>query len=248
MKYLQSIQSLSKQIHALNNVIVFDYDDTLFPTTKFKEIMSRPTMTMYENQFQETRSKMTDEEIKDLIELSWVTFNLLKIYIEQYSMNNICIVSASENSRIQHSLGYVYDIGYFKQIYNLLFDHHNHNKISIYHPSEQILKSFRSKKVYNNLYEHPAFIWKYRTFKKIFAAKYVESDHTLNTFTFIGDSECEYQAAKQLNLYNSQNINGQNNVIIDQMKFVNKPSIRSLIQQQTSFLKNVVNMKDVWLN
>ena len=100
MKYLQSIQSLSKHIYAFNNVIVFDYDDTLFPTTKVKEIMSRPTMTIYENKFQEIRSKMTDEEIKDLIELSWVTFNLLKIYIEQYSMNNICIVSASENGRL----------------------------------------------------------------------------------------------------------------------------------------------------
>ena len=138
-----------------NTVIVFDFDDTLFPTNKFKEINSRPIARNKNNSSprysaQSLMSRMSSTELKQWVELSWNLFNLLKIYINTYSHENICIVSASRQGWVQQALGLVYDIGYFKQISGLIFYSY---KISIFHPASDVMKSFNTNK--RNQTNHP---------------------------------------------------------------------------------------------
>ena len=209
-----------------NTVIVFDYDDTIFPTTKLKEIAGRPGNDIF--------SKITESELNDLIHLSLVTLNVLSLYILHYSRKNISIVTAASNGWIQQSLGIVYKIGYFSQIYQLLFpDHLNQNNnddiLQIFNPTPEISKSFKSKKQYFQISEYPVFKWKYNVFKHILKQKYANKDNVINTFTFIGDSEWEYQASKALR----HNYCKTKNLFIDGIKLLSKPSFNSLKDEQT---------------
>ena len=160
-----------------NTIIVFDYDDTLFPTTKYNEIMARPlpnATTFCQNKSQHIMSKMTEKEMIEWIKLSQIALNLLSSYIQKYSPKNICIVSASSNNWIQKSLLDVYQIGSFSQIYHSLFNHNSmndENKLLMYHPSLEVLTAFKTETNYDNISQHPCFIWKYKIFKQICFSK-----------------------------------------------------------------------------
>ena len=265
---MQSKQVLSKHIQSSNcpsvstpnikknnAVIVFDYDDTLFPTHKLREFLARPTNTTNTsttpitkpittesktnvgNKYQSLLSKITDEEMNGLVYLSWLTLNLLTAYILQYSTKNIFIVSASGNGWIQHSLKLVYQIGYFSQIYDLLFNDRIgiENRILIIHPSSDVLLKFKTEIKCKNISQHPVLEWKYNVFEQIFIKRFVNSEHVINTFAFIGDSEYEYHAAKKLkrkieNIY-------PKNVFIDRIKLMIKPSINDIENEQKLLYK-----------
>ena len=157
-----------------NTVIVFDFDDTLFPSQKLKEINSRSNVNNDNNSSpnysaQSLISRMTLIELKELVELSWNTLNLLKTYINRYSDKNICIVSASTQGWVEQALKLVYNIGYFQQIYHLMFDEH---KITVFNPSSDIIKSFGITKICKSYDDHPCFPWKYNVFEYILAQKY----------------------------------------------------------------------------
>ena len=222
-----------------NTVIVFDFDDTIFPTKKYKEINSRSnainiTNTSPNYSTQSLVSTMRVKELKEFIELSWTTFNLLKAYIEKYSHKNICIVSASSEGWIENSLKSVVDIGYFKQIYDLIFVSY---KILTFNPSSDIMKLFGVKRSYKSFDDHPCVHWKYHVFKYIFDEKYVNSvnDHSrniyvINTFVFIGDSIFEHLAANRLRM-DVCTKDKKKNVFIDRIKLKYKPEINDMINE-----------------
>ena len=217
-----------------NTVIVFDFDDTIFPTKKFKEINSRSNTINISNSSpnysaQSLISKMSPMELKQFIELSWVTLNLLNVYINRYSHKNICIVSASSEGWVERALKNVHDIGYFKQIYDLLFINY---KVLTFNPSPNIIKAFAVKRSYKSYDDHPCVQWKYYVFKYIFDEKYVDNIDVINTFVFIGDSIFEHLAANKLK--NNVCINTKDkkkNVFIDRIKLKYKPEINDLINE-----------------
>ena len=233
--------SLSSPMIITNTVIVFDFDDTLFPTKKFKEINSRSN-TININTCNSTPnysaqpliSRMSLTELNQFIELSWATLNLLTIYINRYSHKNICIVSASTNGWVQDALKSVYDIGYFKQIYALIFGNYN---ISTFNPTTNIIKSFGLKKSYKSHDDHPCVHWKYHVFKFILAQKCVDSvdgknhnTEVINSFVFIGDSIFEYLAANKLRMHVCAKDKNKN-VFIHRIRLKRKPEINELIKE-----------------
>ena len=227
-----SLQSINKSIMT-NTVIVFDFDDTLFPTKQLKEIQARTNShRINSNKFrsQSIIPKMTESEMIKFINLSYITLNLLLSYINRYSTRNICIVSASSKGWIKEALKTVYDIGYFNQIYHLLFDDKMCiDKISIFNPSTEIIKSFKIKKEYKSMNQHPCCQWKYNVFNYIIDTKSVISEDVINIFVFIGDSLFEYEAAYKL----TKKFQHKNkNVFIDRIKLISKPSVDSLIHEQ----------------
>ena len=250
MKSHQMKSTNPRSLTKSNTVIVFDFDDTLFPTKKFKEIKSRRNALnkcySYPNYSGSLISKMNASEMTEFMELSWTALNLLTSYINRYSCKNICIVSASETGWVKRALLYVYGIGYFKQIYDLIFNppqsmNNNRDRITIYNPTDKILRLFQVKNKYKSYSEHPCFFWKYNVFKRIFDDKFVNSvnDHghnvnnIINTFVFIGDSEFEYLAAHKLRVDISakNKDNEYQNAFIARIKLLYKPSMESLINE-----------------
>ena len=217
-----------------NTVIVFDFDDTLFPTKRIRAIQSRTTFKNTLNyskpNFESLVSKMTSMELSELIHLSWCLFNLLRHYIQKYSTQSICIVSASSEGWLEQAFKSVHDIGYFREVYHLIYNQKvmNHQRISIFNPTAGATQSFKIKKRYKTHSEHPCFHWKYMVFDYIFQKKYVDSMNVINTFVFIGDSEFEYLAANKLRIKVEKN----KNVIIDRIKLIHNPSIAALIDEQ----------------
>ena len=234
-----------------NTVIVFDFDDTLFPTKKFKEIKARPNALnkscSHPNYSGSLISKMNASEMKAFIELSWTALNLLTLYINKYSSKNICIVSASEAGWVKRALLHVYGIGCFKQIYDLIFNppqsmNNNKDRITIYNPTDKIIRLFQVKNTYKSYNEHPCMLWKYNVFKRIFDDKFTKSVddyhgqisyNVINTFVFIGDSEFEYLAAHKLRVDISakNKDNEYQDAFIVRIKLLYKPSIQSLINE-----------------
>ena len=61
-----------------NTIIVFDYDNTLFPTKTYKEIMARPLpndTTFCQNKTQHIMSKMTQKEMIEWTQFSQIALN-----------------------------------------------------------------------------------------------------------------------------------------------------------------------------
>ena len=205
----------------LNTVVVFDFDDTLFPTTKVKQIMKRSSS-----------ANITPSEMNEFVNLSWVTYNLLKTYIAQYSKQNIFIVSASSQGWVKQALSIMYNIGYYAKIYHLLFDTKGNEIITICHPSDSIIQSFKQHANCKDVSSHPACTWKYKAFKHICDTKMnpkISRDLQLvNTFVIIGDSEFEYEAAKKL----SECYKKDKNVFIHRIKLMHRPTMESLYQDQ----------------
>merc|ERR1740123_415729 len=72
-----------------NTLAIFDYDDTLFPTTALKKIMKQTSM------------RLSTEQINEMCELSKLVYTVLNCYIMDF---NVVIVTASEKGWIQQSL------------------------------------------------------------------------------------------------------------------------------------------------
>lgn len=251
---LQSVSPM--KLGTRNTVVVFDWDDTLFPTTKLKEILNRPNTENHEHQSlteaQLLRIRMTEKEMTDFVNLSWVTYNVLTSYIDRCSKQNIFILSASQSGWIQKSLSIVYGIGYYSYIYHLLFERNKqdiNDNICIYNPSDSVTKSFKAAKYHKQMSSHPVLLWKYEVLRQIFNSKVQISKDVINTMMVIGDSIFEYKAAEKLNKYvelaygeNNENIN------IDRIKLMSKPTINGLTKQltqlyQLGYNKHVAHVK-----
>jgi len=224
-------------IESMNTVIIFDFDDTLFPTSKFMEISTRPNRMNCGQKKPSFRSKMTAQEMTEFIKLSWMTYNLLSSSIAKHSKQNIYIVTSSSPGWIKKALSLVQDIGYYPYIYDLIFKRCDNDYIQIINPSEKAMKQFESiNRIKHKAKNVHGFIWKYKAFNFILNKKLMISDdqNVVNTFVIIGDSSFEYEAAKNLSKH-VEKVYGENNkkIFIHRIKLISEPSINVLIQEQT---------------
>ena len=208
----------NKRQTEMNTVIVFDYDDTIFPSTAIKNIFKRynPINDISKWNLQELLQRITISEWNDLVQLSVVTYHLLSIYTQKYSMENIFIVSAAKPKWFKHSLSIIETIGCYKQI-------------------GKILKNFKITKLFDgsvsdSTNKNPTK-WKYNKFESILKFKKFFSDkneNKIDTFVSIGDSAYEYHAAGQL-----KNINDKNNkFFVHRIKLIDHPSLNHLYAEQ----------------
>ena len=222
-----------------NNLIILDWDDTLFPTSMVQQISKRnlvntinsATLSTMPPQFQQNKrssyniktkrnfvSKLSVQEYQYLTSLSFKIYQLLSQYILHYGSSNIVIVTASTKGWIEQSLIKVLDIGYFMMIYQLLFQQINKiNKIEMIHPLQT--KS-----------ESPSFDalkWKQTMFKQLLLERYLIHD-VINTFIIIGDSNYEIEAGEKCkNLF----MRYGENVFIDSIQLLIKPTLLQQISE-----------------
>jgi len=219
----------SKPESLCNTHIILDWDDTICPTSVLKQISKRTGK-------RSSYIKKTDistRQYNQLTNLSMKIYQLLTKYILQYGAKNIIIVSASSQGWIQQSLAKLYKIGYFYQIYQLLFS--SPYKIAMFHPSQSD-KIAHTQQVYGEhvvnhvkpLTVFDSLAWKESIFKQLFVDRYISSKEVITTFVIIGDSEYEFNAASNCKkLFTSYG----SNIFIDRIQLIQKPSIKDQIKQ-----------------
>ena len=217
----------------LNTVIVFDYDDTLFPTTFIKTIFKRNTPIKSTSRWSsiELMRRINQKETDQLISLSYVTLELLKLYIQKYSMKNIFIVSASCRRWIEKSLSIVQHIGFYKQICQILKSFKN----PIINCDASRINPPKNKKF-------DATKWKYNKFESIlknknfFSEKKNNKKYRINTFVSIGDSTYEFEASGRLR-------NNKNTFFVHRVKFIHYPLLNQLYLEQCKLYHSCLYFK-----
>ena len=217
--------------------IVFDYDDTLFPTQALKQIFSRKKVidnkivhdsiqNCSQYSYQGLLARASPQELEQLEKLSMTTYQMLCFYLNQYSNNNIVIVSSACKSWMKHSLSILLNIGVYKAIYELLYINPC-TKIEIYNPSNDILPFKTCDQISK---------WKYDTFEKLLnnaKSSYNFCNNLgyniIHGFVSIGDGEYENEAAKLLR----DNEPKKDNAFIHRIKLRRHPQINDLIDQQS---------------
>eukprot|EP01083_Nonionella_stella_P155041 500309_1 len=155
---------------SINKLIVFGWDDTLFPTTKLYDQLNGVDVSV------------SDDDLTQLNELSCSLYIVLSTFIAKYGARNIRIVTASEKGWIKQSLSMVANIGRFADISNILFVKH---KIEMIHPLKRDLPL-------------KEFEWKYQVFRILLRDSHLSNDcsSTVNILVSLGDSPHQYKAAK----------------------------------------------------
>lgn len=150
-----------------NTLIVFDWDNTLFPT----HFLTR----------KRGGKRINIAKFKQLLEeLSRWVYRVLCAYITHYSAQNICIVTAGREGCLEMFLSKLGKIGLWSDIRRLLFD--SEHRIEMLHPPRTILPFKTSTAVCS--YKHSAFI-----------SLIQRSSDQPRVFVSIGDSSAEYDAA-----------------------------------------------------
>eukprot|EP01083_Nonionella_stella_P163856 540651_1 len=156
-----------------NKLIVFDWDDTLFPTTKIMQMKNQQNKlivfdwddTLFPTTMQmKHKVSLSDEDYTQLNELSSDIYTVLSIFITQYEARNIRILTAFEKGWINQSLSIVRNIGRFGDIYNLLFVKHT---ITMIHPLKRDLPFVSKRQV---------FEWKYQVFRILLRDSHLTND------------------------------------------------------------------------
>eukprot|EP01084_Bolivina_argentea_P197295 338134_1 len=149
------------------NLIIWDFDDTIFPTYAFK-----------------THTNKTDTKfIPKLMILATIIEHIFNQMIKLYGAQNICIVTNGKKNWIHKCLNVDIVHGIFVNFQNVL-KKHNIQTISASTKEMQI-------KYPQNYYK-----WKQVTFSELFKGYFDEKSETsINCITSIGDSLCEYKAS-----------------------------------------------------
>jgi len=152
-----------------NTLIVFDWDNTLFPTKAMQLISSRPG-----------KAKFTKKDGAGLCKLSKWVHRVLRAYIAVYSSQNIRIVTAARQGWIEQSLRSVGRIGRWAQIAQLI----SSSSIEITYAEDAILPFKSATEVLN--YKHRAFV-----------SAVAGSASRPSMLLSVGDSDAEFKASKQ---------------------------------------------------
>ena len=184
---------------------MFDWDDTLYPTTAIKRILKQ------------TPLKLSSQQISDMCKFSKLVYTVLNCYIMDF---NVVIVTASEKGWIQQSLMLIMKFvknGHFSHIFNLLFVS---NKIKMIHPKKEQLP-FRT--------HSDCASWKAMAFRAVHclyfegseSQKPLISNHRSDAIIIsIGDSYSEYLAAKQIN----------DSCRVHRIKLMETPTMKEIIE------------------
>jgi len=148
-----------------DTLIVFDWDNTLFPTKAMQRIYSE-------------RQSLSASDLAELKALSEVVYSVLFAYISHYSSRNVCIVTAARKGWIESCLQSMVGVGSWTAIRNLLFD--RAHPIRMVYPPNSALPFATSKSV---------LAYKYGAFRALVLAQ------RPRLLVSIGDSEAEYVAS-----------------------------------------------------
>jgi len=152
-----------------STLIVFDWDNTLFPTKALQLIRSRPG-----------KPKFSKKDLAELCELSQWVYRVLHAYITVYSAQNIRIVTAAKQGWIESSLKSLGSIGRWSEIAQLIAS----SPIEITCPDVAILPFKSATEVLN--YKHSAFV-----------SAVSGSALTPAMLLSVGDSSAEYVASQK---------------------------------------------------
>ena len=186
-------------------LIVFDYDDTLFPTTFILDKLRNS------NSFRQNEIEIK----KEIFKFSESLYNLLNDYIGMYSTKNIYIITSSSKGWIQQSLLSFIHIGYFKNIYDLFFGESTVNKINIIYRNES--KNSEKTKMYQ--------------FELLFNKHFGNKQHDHYTIVSIGDSITEFNDSKLVAQKYFKKKKSNSKYILHQIKLTSKPTIKVMIEQ-----------------
>ena len=214
------------------SIVIFDWDDTLFPTT-----------TIINNK-QDINIQLLDKFGKTLYELfkEWMKiYGSRNIYIVTNSGKDWCLKSLkllSKMYQIKQKDISKQKLDYFAAIYNSLIS------LNVRIISAQYL--------YSTKYPKKPTIWKIKAFKQIIIEHFknikCESCHdNIYEIVSIGDSENEYiasyEAKHKLNKYIKRRKSTNNIIRLHRVKLKEKPQINDMIEQMKLLNKeaNIMN-------
>jgi len=149
-------------------MVIFDWDNTLFPTKALQLMHNRPG-----------KHKYSEEERDALHKLSKWVHRVLRAYISMYSAQNLAIVTSAANGWIEKGMKILGSIGRWSQIAQII---EKLPRIDITCP-EQAMLPFKSANERLN-YKHTAFV-------NTLAKKKV------SMLISVGDSKAEFRASKK---------------------------------------------------
>jgi len=209
-------------------IVIFDWDDTLFPTT---------TIVFNDNK---------GVSAGKLRELGEAVYNLLAKYLKTFGAQNVFIVTNGSKSWVLHSLKMI------SQRYQACFDGTDDEKgrsedyfAAIYNTliSSNSIPVVSAQDEYKYRYPQQPTLWKTLAFKSIVKAYfnlYSSSDNNIYCIISIGDSEDEFKAsfeAKQM-ISTMNRLNRNNNIArLHRIKLKEEPTINEMVNQMASLMK-----------
>jgi len=195
-----------------NTLIVFDWDNTLFPTKAMQLISSRPG-----------KAKFTKKDGAELCKLSQWVYRVLRAYIAVYSSQNIRIVTAARQGWVESSLKSVRRFGRWTQIAELISSSSIEIlPLNLITYAEDAILPFKSATEVLN-YKHRAFVSS--------VAGCASRLSRPSMLLSVGDSDAEFAASKQC----ADKIEGMK---VGRVKLQSHPSL-SCMSRQCQFLVNV---------
>lgn len=235
----QPKQSFNKQY-----IVIFDWDDTLYPTSII------------------TNNEKQSQPIQLLLTFGKRLYELLSYYIKMFGANNIYIITNAtkywplrsmqmlsliymkqvikDNNNEQHKL--YQDINYFSAIYALI--------------SILKIKIISANYHYSDQFPNVPLIWKIKTFQAVtnqhfdFTQKPSKplkqrERKTVYTIISIGDSDSEFVASKQAKTMLLKQYGNQNGRIfrLHRIKLQKNPSIKQMMKQFKCLMDEAYLMK-----
>jgi len=212
----------SKGTAAQRYMVIFDWDDTLFPTTML---------------YGEPQKKLTASEMHSL---GKSVYELLAKYMKEFGAENVFIVTNGSKSWVLDSLKMISqqyketcdgsDDDYFAAIYNTLISAHS---IPILSASDE----------YKSRYPQQPTLWKTLTLKRVVKhhfGLYSSRSNNIYCIISIGDSEDEFKAsfeAKQM-ISTMNRLNRTNNIVrLHRIKLKPEPTVKVMLSQIALLMK-----------
>merc|ERR1719361_2932989 len=215
-------------------IVIFDWDDTLFPTT----------------------SVVCKQEkhitVGDLQSLGHSIYKMLGKYIDTFGANNVFIVTNGSSNWVLESLKEM------SRVYQVSFqgidDEQERRKdywAAIYNSLVSLkLRIVSAKALYSQDHPQQPTLWKTLVFKSIVKEHfnlYSGSDNNIYSIISIGDSEDEYVAsheAKQM-ILTMNRLNRNNNIArLHRIKLKEEPTIAEMVNQVASLMKEADTLLD----
>jgi hypothetical protein len=212
----------STVIHKTLNIIIFDWDDTLFPTDFFQ---SRPDMLQ--------NPKLIPEEIN--LELRTLAENIIRVITYAKLCGNVSIISNASKGWLQLCFDVIPEINPILQTINIIsaqdnFKHQSNDPAkwkdwAFYHHINNTIKSYS---ITNNNYNLVGYI----------GACY--------KIILIGDSICERNALKNSAKYLKTQYE-PDSISIKTIKLIENPTFKKIINQLELIISLFFNLENISL-
>lgn len=200
-----SISSLKSINNATKRMVIFDWDDTLFPTTEFIK-------------------KSKSMSIENLYKWGSRVFELLKLYIDTFGAQNVYIITNGDKGWIEYSL----------QMASKQFQILNDWRLDYFISIKSLLQVYRIKTIsarslYQDEYPKQSKTWKEYTFiDQAFNHFYEENKGIILS---IGDSFDEWIASNDCIEFMNNLDKEESNFCLQRIKLQRTPSLDQLMKQ-----------------